>query len=145
MKIKYNNILNNKAQAIVNPANTSLLAGSGLCGVIHKHAGRELELHCKSLGHIKEGEVAITPSFGLTSFNHIIHAASPRYINGKHYEAEKLTMVHFNIVKNCVEHDIKSVAIPAISKGVYRYPVTEDANIATATLSQSIEHLKAAL
>ena len=145
MKIKYNNILNSKVQAIANPANTSLLAGSGLCGVIHKHAGKELELHCKSLGHIKEGEVAITPSFGLTSFNHIIHAASPRYINGKHYEAEKLTMVHFNIVKNCVEHEIKSVAIPAISTGVYRYPVTEAAHIAITALSQSIDHLEADL
>jgi O-acetyl-ADP-ribose deacetylase (regulator of RNase III) len=143
MKIKYNNILNSKAQAIVNPANTSLLAGSGLCGVIHKHAGRELELHCKSLGHIKEGEVAITPSFGLTSFNHIIHAAGPRYINGKHHEAEKLTMVHFNIVKTCVEHGIESVAIPAISTGIYRYPVTEAAQIAITTLSQSTEHLEA--
>ena len=143
MKIKYNNILNSKAQAIVNPANTSLLAGSGLCGVIHKHAGRELELHCKSLGHIKEGEVAITPSFGLTSFNHIIHAAGPRYINGKHHEAEKLTMVNFNIVKTCVEHGIESVAIPAISTGIYRYPVTEAAQIAITTLSQSTEHLEA--
>jgi O-acetyl-ADP-ribose deacetylase (regulator of RNase III) len=143
LKIKYNNILNSKAQAIVNPANTSLLAGSGLCGVIHKHAGRELELHCKSLGHIKEGEVAITPSFGLTSFNHIIHAAGPRYINGKHHEAEKLTMVHFNIVKTCVEHGIESVAIPAISTGIYRYPVTEAAQIAITTLSQSTEHLEA--
>lgn len=143
LKIKYNNILNSKAQAIVNPANTSLLAGSGLCGVIHKHAGRELELHCKSLGHIKEGEVAITPSFGLASYNHILHAAGPRYINGKHHEAEKLTMVHFNIVKTCVEHGIESVAIPAISTGIYRYPVTEAAQIAITTLSQSTEHLEA--
>ena len=145
MKIKYNNILNSKVQAIANPANTSLLAGSGLCGVIHKHAGKELELHCKSLGHIKEGEVAITPSFGLSSFHHILHAAGPRYLDGKHHEAEKLTMVHFNIVKTCVEHDIKSVAIPAISTGVYRYPVTEAAFIAITTLNQSIEHLDADL
>ena len=143
--IKYNNILNSNTQALVNPANTSLLAGSGLCGVIHKYAGRELELHCKSLGHIKEGEVVITPSFSLASFSHILHAAGPRYINGKHHESEKLTMVHFNIVKTCVEHDIKSVAIPAISTGVYRYPVTEAAKIAIATLSQSIEHLEADL
>ena len=54
-------------------------------------------------------------------------------------------MVHFNILKTCVEHDIKSVAIPAISTGVYRYPVKEAANIAIATLSQSIEHLDADL
>lgn len=143
--VTHNNILNSKVQAIVNPANTSLLAGSGLCGVIHNHAGRELELHCKSLGKINEGEVAITPSFSLTSFNHILHAAGPRYLNGKHHEAEKLTMVHFKIVKTCVEHDIKSVAIPAISTGVYRYPVTEAAHIAITTLSQSIEHLEADL
>ena len=141
--VTYNNILNSKAQAIVNPANTSLLAGSGLCGVIHKHAGRELELHCKSLGHIKDGEVVITPSFGLASFGQILHAAGPRYISGKHHEAEKLTMLHFNIVKTCVEHGIKSVAIPAISTGIYRYPVTEAAQIAIATLSQSTEHLEA--
>ena len=141
--ITYNNILNSKTQALVNPANTSLLAGSGLCGVIHKHAGRELEWYCKSLGHIKEGEVAITPSFALESFGHILHAAGPRYINGKHHEAEKLIMVHFNIVKTCVEHGIQSVAIPAISTGIYRYPVTEAAQIAIATLSQSMEHLKA--
>ena len=63
IKVKHGNILETPAAAIVNPAHVSLLAGSGLCGVIHKHAGVELEKHCETLGEQKYGDVVVTPAF----------------------------------------------------------------------------------
>ena len=78
--IIHGNILETSVDAIVNPAHVSLLAGSGLCGVIHKStAGIELEEHCESLGGQSYGDVVITPAFELTQFRHIIHACSPRW------------------------------------------------------------------
>lgn len=77
------NILNTKVDAIVNPANVSLLAGSGLCGVIHKHAGPELETDCIKLGQQEYGNAIITKAYSLPKYEHIIHACDPRWLD--HY------------------------------------------------------------
>ena len=78
----YENILNLQVDAIVNPAHTSLFAGSGLCGIIHRYAGRELETYCRPLGTQNYGDVVITPSFKLLNCKRVIHACGPRWIDG---------------------------------------------------------------
>jgi len=119
--------------AIINPANVSLLAGSGLCGQIHKRSGPNLELSCKNLGSQNEGNAVVTPAFGLTNCDWVIHACGPRWFDGKRGEAEKLALVHEAIIDLALAHKFESIAIPAISTGVYRFPVKQAAQIAVNT------------
>jgi O-acetyl-ADP-ribose deacetylase (regulator of RNase III) len=134
LKIIQENIFNIQVDAIVNPANTSLLRGGGLCGLIHKYAGTELEVYCKQLGSQNFGQAVITPSFNLKNCAHIIHACGPRWIDGLRNEEEDLALVHRNILNLTVNNQLKSVALPAISTGIYRFPVNLAAKIAIDTL-----------
>jgi len=132
--ITHSNILEIPAEAIVNPAHVSLLAGSGLCGVIHKHAGIELEEHCESLGEQSYGDVVITRAFELTQFRHIIHACSPRWWDGNRGEVDTLKLTYENIRDVVTNARILSVAIPALATGIYRFPVEVAAEIAMEVL-----------
>jgi O-acetyl-ADP-ribose deacetylase (regulator of RNase III) len=136
IEIKHGNILAEKATAIVNPANVSLLHGSGLCGLIHRQAGRELEAHCKTLGRGDFGEIVITPSFQLTPFEFIIHACGPRWMDGNRGEAATLARLYQNLFKGCLAAGIQSVAVPAISTGIYRFPLREATEIALTEAMQ---------
>ena len=135
IQIIHGNILETPAEAIVNPAHTSLLAGSGLCGVIHKHAGVELEKHCESLGEQQYGDVVLTPAFGLTQFQYIIHVCSPRWWDGSRGEADTLRRTYENIRNVVTQGGISSVVIPALATGIYRFPVEVAAEIALEVLS----------
>lgn len=129
------NILNTKVDAIVNPANVSLLAGSGLCGVIHKHAGPELETDCKILGQQEYGNAVITKAYSLPNCEHIIHACGPRWLDGARGEDELLTLTYQNIVNVALENKLSSIAIPAISTGIYKFPIKEATRIAVTIIN----------
>ena len=131
--ITHGDIFSAPADAIVNPSNVSLLAGSGLCGVIHKRAGLKLEDKCKSIGKQDIGNAIVTPAFELSTLKGIIHACGPRWLDGSRGEHELLALTHQNIITSALEHGFSSIAIPAISTGVYRFPVEVAALISSGT------------
>jgi O-acetyl-ADP-ribose deacetylase (regulator of RNase III) len=134
------NLFTLNVDAIVNSANVSLLAGSGICGVIHKNAGKELEDYCKTMGKQEYGSAVITPSFNLSTIcDYIIHACGPRYLDGQRGEAELLALTHTSIIKLAIENNFKSIVIPPISTGVYRFPVKEAANIAISSVAIALK------
>ena len=133
------NLFSLDVDAIVNSANESLLTGSGICGVIHKNAGKELEVFCKTIGKQEYGSAVITPSFNLSPIcEYIIHACGPRYLDGKRGEAEILALTHQSIIAVAIQNSLKSIVIPPISTGVYRFPVKEAAQIAIETIANTL-------
>lgn len=119
--------------AIVNAANKSLLGGGGVDGAIHRAAGNKLKEECRTLGGAETGEAKITGGYNLPA-RHVIHTVGPVYKDGQHGEAEKLRQCYENSIQCAVENDLHSLAFPAISTGVYGYPVKEAAKIAVETV-----------
>lgn len=115
--------------AIVNSANPSLLAGGGVCGAIHKAAGAELEVACRAIGGCKVGEAVLTPAFNLSA-KFVIHAVGPRWLDGTRGEAEALEQCYESIFRIVDANDIKSLAMPSISTGIYHYPIDQASKIA---------------
>ncbi|WP_161878171.1 O-acetyl-ADP-ribose deacetylase [Alkalibacterium sp. MB6] len=122
-----------EVDAIVNAANKSLLGGGGVDGAIHRAAGPELLEACKKLNGAETGEAKLTPGFKLPA-KFVIHTVGPVYRDGKHGEAEKLKACYENSIKLALEYDIQTIAFPAISTGVYRYPLKEATEIAVHTV-----------
>lgn len=141
IKILQGSIFEQEYDAIVNPANVSLLAGGGLCGLIHKQAGPELEQSCKNLEQQSEGSVVVTPAFNISNTQWVMHACGPRWIDGQHQEAEKLTELHETIVELALAHKFERIAIPAISTGIYAYPVKQAAKIALKTCLVQLQEI----
>ena len=115
--------------AIVNAANTSLLGGGGVDGAIHRAAGPELEFACRMLRGCKTGEAKITPGFRLPA-QYIIHTVGPVWRGGANGEAELLANCYRSVFACVASHDLKTVAFPAISTGVYRFPIDPATEIA---------------
>ena len=125
------------AEIIVLSANPSLLAGSGISGIIHKAAGSELEKAAKLLGPLKPGEAAITPAFNLSA-KYVIHTVCPRYMDGQGVEKEHLAAAYNSALAfyNQVP-DVKSIAFVSMGTGIYKWPLELAAEIAVNELAKS--------
>ena len=117
--------------AIVNAANTSLLGGGGVDGAIHRAAGPELLAECRSLKGCATGDAKITRGYRLPA-RHVIHAVGPVWNGGRKGENEALASCYIRAIELCEARGLASVAFPAISTGIYRFPADRAARIAVS-------------
>lgn len=122
-------ITKQNVDAIVNAANQSLLGGGGVDGAIHRAAGPELLEECKTLGGCPTGEAKITKGYNLPA-KFVIHTVGPVWSGGSQNEEEKLANCYRNSFKLVEEYDIKTIALPSISTGAYRFPIEKASKIA---------------
>jgi O-acetyl-ADP-ribose deacetylase len=123
--------------AIVNAANSGLRGGGGVDGAIHRKAGPKLMEACRAIGFCPTGEARITPGFDLPA-RHVIHAVGPVWEGGGAGEDALLAACHRHALMLAREHGLRTIAFPAISTGVYGFPMTRAARIALATVADAI-------
>ncbi|OGV16683.1 MAG: O-acetyl-ADP-ribose deacetylase, partial [Ignavibacteria bacterium RIFOXYA2_FULL_37_17] len=124
--------------AIVNAANTSLLGGGGVDGAIHRAAGPELLEYNKKLGGCLTGEARISPEFNLPA-KHVISTVGPVWNGGNRNEDELLANCYRNSLRIAFENNIKTLAFPSISTGVYRFPVERASKIAVKEVKDFLD------
>jgi O-acetyl-ADP-ribose deacetylase (regulator of RNase III) len=126
--------------AIVNAANSSLLGGGGVDGAIHRAAGPELVQECRRLGGCPTGEARLTRGYRLPA-RFVIHTVGPVWQGGGRGEEALLESCYRNVLALVREHGIRTVAFPAISTGIYRFPLERAAEIAVATTAAGLAEL----
>jgi O-acetyl-ADP-ribose deacetylase len=124
--------------AIVNAANEQLAAGGGVCGAIHRAAGPELARACALLAPCPTGEARLTPGFSLPA-RFVLHAVGPVWHGGNSGEAQLLASAYRAALAIARDHALRSVAFPAISTGIYGYPLQPATDVAVAAVRKELE------
>lgn len=140
LKLTIGDITEQNVDVIINAANGTLLGGGGVDGAIHKKAGPELLHACKTIRenelngeYLQTGNAVITDGFNLLA-KHVIHTVGPIWNGGKDNEANLLKKCYVNSLALTEQYHLNTIAFPAISTGVYRYPIKEAAYIALQTI-----------
>jgi O-acetyl-ADP-ribose deacetylase (regulator of RNase III) len=140
LEIRQGDITRLDVDAIVNAANKSLLGGGGVDGAIHRAAGPGLLEECRTLGGCPTGEARITKGYNLPA-RHVIHTVGPVY-SGKPQDKTLLAGCYRNSLQLAADHGATSIAFPAISCGVYGYPINEACKIAVDTTCNFFQNNK---
>ncbi|MBI5301544.1 MAG: O-acetyl-ADP-ribose deacetylase [Chloroflexi bacterium] len=129
LELVQGDITQQDVDALVNAANSSLLGGGGVDGAIHRAAGPQLLEECRTLDGCETGSAKITRGYQLRA-RHVIHAVGPVYRDGKHGEPVLLASAYRTCLELASQNNCASIAFPAISTGVYGYPMEDAAHIA---------------
>ncbi len=137
IEVKIGDITQEQVDAIVNAANTGLLGGGGVDGAIHLAAGPQLLAECITLRGCKTGEAKITKGYNLPA-KFVIHTVGPVWHGGSRNEDQLLANCYRHSLKVAQDNQIRTIAFPAISTGVYRFPIDRAAHIAVKTVKENL-------
>lgn len=138
IKFIRSNLVKLKVDAIVNAANTGLVGGNGLCGMIHEAAGPGIDVECKKIGYCLRGEAVMTGAYNLPA-GHVIHTVGPIYGQHDGRESEILYSCYYESLMLADRHSLNSIAFPYISTGIYGYPMDEARPVAISAIEEFLE------